>query len=152
MYNEGNFITNFLYKSFLKTSKRKSLVFVACLVIGSFLSKLKTVTKCFELNILYTKLKDKVYGQCYFRNIVCCNKNKNPSRTICETRAYSPQNSTKLHQKCFFRVFWKNCTKNFKKYPKKRMKWSSLFIKLHDYRVQLIFARRRSIIKSFCLR
>ena len=68
---QGNSNTDILSEEFPKLLM-KSLVFRAPLVVGSFLVKLKTTTKCFKLNNVHNNLKDSVYGQFVLRNIVGC--------------------------------------------------------------------------------
>ena len=60
----GDYNADFLCDNFRILSK-KSLVFRARLVIGSFFLKLKTLTMCFKLNIFYNGMKDNVYREVY---------------------------------------------------------------------------------------
>ena len=55
---------DFLSEVFSKTF-REDLVFRACLIVGSILLRLKTVTICFKLNIFHNNFTGNVYIQCY---------------------------------------------------------------------------------------
>lgn len=73
--------TDSLTGNFLKFLK-KSFVFRVCLLVGSLLVKLKTITFCFKLHIFHDHMNTVSIDKFIFRNIVGGYQNKNPLQTF----------------------------------------------------------------------
>ena len=74
--------TQTIFLGYFPKHSKKSIVFRACLVPGSFLLRLKTITMCFEPNIFRNNLTGNVYKQFFLKNIVDSYQNRNQSQTF----------------------------------------------------------------------
>ena len=83
-----------LSETFSETFKGQ-LSFLSMSRIMAFFTRLKTIAMCFRLNIFHNNLTGNVYKQFFFRNIVGCYQNSNPSERIFIGIISSPK-------------FWKN--------------------------------------------